>query len=726
ALADEELDREFEEFFTDDGVVDAFGLHTTRKGKAEWVRSVLTSQGDIVGMQMVTSNTVIQVSDDGLSATARTSALTTMSGVDQRMADYHRAAGFYTYRLRKENGAWKISYLKCRVHTVTRLLGMGWDHVLVGLSIDHMTASGRALDNHHLPVLSNSNIILEMVNLKPHFRALLASITLAIVLVDALPCQKPEALKHEPDLDPLAPMAPRSREGRNMKAIESLVESGASTSDGPGDHSTEAKLDQHHHHGYNGHHHHHTDRHDRTATIADNRIHNHPPGCADTNASQVATDNIDEEGKNIRFDKRRGHDHHHRRPDDISKGGHSEHWYKHHRLEPSHPYDYHHEHHQSRVSGPRPRRFRGEDKLDGAEDTFIAPASVRVKSKAPAKSGSSKSRNEPNKMIKKPKAPTGLYRAVRPAGMDANNMTGSSGQVPQESGDHAKSLIRRSATTDLTTFDPSNDSGTSAGLSTKAAGVIDLIAHGNGAELGGLSVSPVPPSAFDASSNDTSFYNVTSLSYVLDAIPNSAEQTIFFMRRLEDQSVLAEALGTQGLNELLVSLQAQVAGSESTPLCATFNPQAQDAQSIRLSPCSDSNSASVNSSQAFRYLPGTGVVRPFYGDKERETATDDEGDWTSDHGLKNWNSANATIVIAPGDIPLSLLPSDPFLQPVPLFNTTETSNSTCLDPACELDPSVLQTSSPPALVIGDSEHVSQFLASSGGNKDEGVLMVFRR
>ncbi|KAG8724373.1 hypothetical protein FRC09_019481 [Ceratobasidium sp. 395] len=112
ALADEELDREFEGFFTEDGVVDAFGLHTMQEGKAEWVRSVLNGQGNVVGMQMVTSNTVIQVSEDGLTAFARTSAITTIAGDGQQMTDYHRAAGYYTYRLRKERSAWKISYLK--------------------------------------------------------------------------------------------------------------------------------------------------------------------------------------------------------------------------------------------------------------------------------------------------------------------------------------------------------------------------------------------------------------------------------------------------------------------------------------------------------------------------------------------------------------------------------------------------------------------------------------
>ncbi|QRV95278.1 SnoaL-like domain protein [Ceratobasidium sp. AG-Ba] len=112
ALEDEELDREFEGFFTEDGVVDAFGVHTSREGKADWVRSVLNGQGNIVGMQMVTSNTLIDVSDDGKTASARTSAITTIASEGQEPAQYLRAAGYYTYKLRKENGEWKISYLK--------------------------------------------------------------------------------------------------------------------------------------------------------------------------------------------------------------------------------------------------------------------------------------------------------------------------------------------------------------------------------------------------------------------------------------------------------------------------------------------------------------------------------------------------------------------------------------------------------------------------------------
>lgn len=63
-------------------------------------------------MQMVTSNTLIDVSDDGLSANARTSAVTTIAGEGQAIKDHHRAAGYYTYRLRKVEGKWKIGYLK--------------------------------------------------------------------------------------------------------------------------------------------------------------------------------------------------------------------------------------------------------------------------------------------------------------------------------------------------------------------------------------------------------------------------------------------------------------------------------------------------------------------------------------------------------------------------------------------------------------------------------------
>ncbi|KAH7320530.1 SnoaL-like domain-containing protein [Rhizoctonia solani] len=108
----EELDHQFEAFFTDDGVCDAFGVHTTREGKAEWVRSVLSSQGNIIGMQMVTSNILIDILDDGVTANARTSAVTTIAGEGQDIRDHHRAAGYYTYRLRKARGEWKIAHLK--------------------------------------------------------------------------------------------------------------------------------------------------------------------------------------------------------------------------------------------------------------------------------------------------------------------------------------------------------------------------------------------------------------------------------------------------------------------------------------------------------------------------------------------------------------------------------------------------------------------------------------
>ncbi|CAE6539964.1 unnamed protein product [Rhizoctonia solani] len=108
----EELDRQFEEFFTEDGVCDAFGVHTTREGKAEWVRGVLSSQGNIVGMQMVTSNVLIDVLDDGVTANARTSAITTIAGEGQAIRDHYRTTGYYTYRLRKVQGQWKIAHLK--------------------------------------------------------------------------------------------------------------------------------------------------------------------------------------------------------------------------------------------------------------------------------------------------------------------------------------------------------------------------------------------------------------------------------------------------------------------------------------------------------------------------------------------------------------------------------------------------------------------------------------
>ncbi|CAE7049784.1 unnamed protein product [Rhizoctonia solani] len=97
-----ELDAQFEALFTEDGICDSHGLHTTREGMAEWLRSVVSRHGNVVGIQMVTSNMLVDILEDGVTANARTSAITTIASEGQAIRDNYRTAGYYTYRLRKE------------------------------------------------------------------------------------------------------------------------------------------------------------------------------------------------------------------------------------------------------------------------------------------------------------------------------------------------------------------------------------------------------------------------------------------------------------------------------------------------------------------------------------------------------------------------------------------------------------------------------------------------
>lgn len=59
-------------------------------------------------MRMVTSDMHVKVSQYGFTAEAKTSVLTTVANTEGSKD----AAGYYKYRLRKENGEWKIAHLK--------------------------------------------------------------------------------------------------------------------------------------------------------------------------------------------------------------------------------------------------------------------------------------------------------------------------------------------------------------------------------------------------------------------------------------------------------------------------------------------------------------------------------------------------------------------------------------------------------------------------------------
>ncbi|KAG8779080.1 hypothetical protein FRC12_024656 [Ceratobasidium sp. 428] len=255
----------------------------------------------------------------------------------------------------------------------------------------------------------------------------------------------------------------------------------------------------------------------------------------------------DEMGGEI--NKRRSH--HHHGPDNTSKGGHPKHWYEHYYLDPNHPHRHSHEHHHRRVSGPWPRRLRGY--TDEGGDTFIAPASVRVKTKHRSQSGPKKSLGTaPGKMVKKPKTtPTGLFRAVRLAETGTNPSVSSSGQVPRKSGGQvtSSSAARRDLVASNTTSSPPNRLASVVELSAGVVGLIDLIARVNGTIFGGLSVSRMPLPAFEVSSDNT--------SHVLDATPNPSEQTKFYMRRPKKQPTLISS-SMPDTQDVLVSLQAQI------------------------------------------------------------------------------------------------------------------------------------------------------------------------
>ncbi|KAG8791491.1 hypothetical protein FRC12_009081 [Ceratobasidium sp. 428] len=529
-----------------------------------------------------------------------------------------------------------------------------------------------------------------MTNLKPRFRVLLASIILAIVLVDALPHHE-RKLGQEPTLDAPASLLDPADGASAVVGMGLPAESEASTSNDPGDHSVENDrgrllLRKHH------------DRH---------------------GLSRLATErHVSGEEMGDQINKRRRH-HHHHRPDDTSKGGHSEHWYEHHYLDSHHPHRHSHEHHHRRVSGPRPRRLHGY--TDEGVDTFVAPASVRVKAKHRTQSEPKKSPGTaPRKMVKKPKTtPTGLYRAVRPAETGANPSVASSGQVPQESVGQviSSSMVRRDLAMNNTISGPFNRSVSVTDLSTGVVGVIDLIVRVNGTTFGGLSVSGMPLSASEASSDNT--------SYVLDATPNPSEQTEFYMRRSEKQPTLT-ASSTLDTQDVFVLLEAQIPGLER-PLCAAFDPLELNLQTMRLTPCSDSNAdGSTNGSQMFRFSPGTGVVRPFYGAEDISMDVDTER--ANNLGSGYPDSINATADLALDGILLSLAPPHSFLHAVPVFNTTATSKSACPDSTSrtmEQNTPIPSSDLPPALIIGDSEYLLPS-TSPGETKDEGVLMVFRR
>ncbi|KAG8735499.1 hypothetical protein FRC10_010461 [Ceratobasidium sp. 414] len=284
-------------------------------------------------------------------------------------------------------------------------------------------------------------------------------------------------------------------------------------------------------------------------------------------------------------------------------------------------------------------------------------------------------------MAKKPmeKAPTGLYRAVRPAGIDGNSCAGIDGGASQgverQLGRKRSLISRRFVTNLLQNAVTSKPIATSA---TGMAGIIDLIA-----KLGSLSVLSVPPSTFGPSLDNASPYIPTPFSYLVDVTLNPTELTTFYILRVKAQPLLATELSinlaTQLVQDILVSFQARFLNSGSIHWRGTFK---------RLDPCFAWTTRASGEMQAYSNNP---------------------------------LDSNVTTLVTPGGTPGSLAPPDPLLQPVPPFILTSADN--------------LASSAPPTSdptrprVIGDLEFVSQPLVESGGSgeeMDEGVLVVFRR
>ncbi|KAF8595692.1 hypothetical protein BDV93DRAFT_528511 [Ceratobasidium sp. AG-I] len=312
-------------------------------------------------------------------------------------------------------------------------------------------------------------------------------------------------------------------------------------------------------------------------------------------------------------------------------------------------------------------------------------------------------------------------------------------------------------------------------------GVLDLMSNSAGEKLGGLSVTSLSSTAITSSANNTALHNATTLEYLIDSTPNPAEQTTFYLREFDDQSLIhAEQPSptpatTQAVQDLLVSLEVPLPpGSNSTGpvqrMCATFNPQARDVQMFGLSLCMDEDGAKNDgsASQAFRFSPDSGVVQPFYGvrgagdrmlelvneqiEKLNAEAGVQGGAETVDSNLTaavpdlvpvvitsninvNATAAADTLILdgSPADIPTnSTSSSAPGLLSPPdsQGNTTSPAASTSTTPAPALGSSSTPNStiSEHALVIGilPSGDADSDVTAQESRNHAGLVMVFRR
>ncbi|QRV95277.1 hypothetical protein RhiJN_23295 [Ceratobasidium sp. AG-Ba] len=432
---------------------------------------------------------------------------------------------------------------------------------------------------------------------------------------------------------------------------------------------------------------------------------------------------------------------HHGQADDTSKGGHSDHWYKHH-LGRGRSRHSHHQHNRMSRLGPRRVHEEDDDEAgDGAENTFIVPASLRVKPQDRGQVGSTTANSAtlvaPNRAVKNPQpaGPTGLYRAVRPIGVNTTvngyQESQPDGQADEDSRLARRGLVSDEGTTVLAANSPSiGETPTLEGF----PGVIELVSNGTGAKIGTLSISPATPHT----SPEAYMHNATALAYLIDATMDPADHATFYLRKYDNQTLLHNSPDPQGKPDLLVSLQAPHEFAGIPPLCAAFNPDTTAVQMFGLVVCSNSSVATNGgASQTWRYSPETGQIWPFFDGnlmKASETgimayASDsDEVDYLDslDYGYSTFSND----LYSTNPTPTFFNPPSPLMLPRASFNGALNVTSTNLSPSSagfsgspELD---VESSSDPthAFIIGDSEFVT--VEDHPGAGTEGAILMFRR
>ncbi|QRV80875.1 hypothetical protein RhiJN_08890 [Ceratobasidium sp. AG-Ba] len=431
----------------------------------------------------------------------------------------------------------------------------------------------------------------------------------------------------------------------------------------------------------------------------------------------------------------------HGQPNDTSKGGHLDHWYKRHL---GRGRSCHSHHQRNRMSRLGPRRLHEEDddeEDDEAENTFIVPASLRVKPQDRGQVGSTTANSTtlvaPNRAVKKPQSagPTGLYRAVRPIGVNTID-DGSQESQPDGQADEDRRLARRDLVSDEgTTFVAANSPSIGETPTLEGfPGVIELVSNRNSTKLGTLSTSL----ATAHTSPEAYIHNATVLAYLIDATKDPADYATFYLREYVNQTLLHASPDPQAKPDLLVSLQAGHEFAGIPPLCAAFNPNTKDVQMFGLVVCSNSSVAmNGDASQTWRYSPETGQVWPFFDKGLMKTGgigtmayASDSGDVgyldSLDYGYSTFSkdlySTNPTPTFFSPPRAL-MLPRTPFNGALNVTSTNLSPSSAGFSGSPKLD---VESSSDPThvFIIGESEFVT--VEDHPGAGSEGAILMFRR